>query len=83
MQAMSLVTGDEFLVQYNLTIDSDDLFDYIEKIQHDYLPHPGLIQNHANFDDSFGVFFARIIGSRGFCCSFNMVESEELFNLDM
>jgi hypothetical protein len=83
MQAMSLVTGDEFLLPYNLTIDSDDLFDYIQKIQMDYLPLPLGISNQAYFDDNFGVFFAKIIGLRGFCYSFNMVESEGLFNLDM
>jgi hypothetical protein len=83
MQAMSLVTGDEFLLPYNLSIDSDDLFDYIQKIQMDYLPPPNGIFNQANFDDKFGVFFAKIIGSRGFCYSFNIVESEKLFNLDM
>jgi hypothetical protein len=82
MQAMSLVTGDEFLLQYNLTIDADDLLDYIQKIQMDFAPAPVFFPNKANFDDNFGVFFAKIIGSRGFCYSFNMVDSKELFNLD-
>jgi hypothetical protein len=83
MQVMSLVTGDEFLLQYNLTIGVDELLDYIQKIQMDFLPVPRDITNGAHFDDKFGVFFAKIIGSRGFCYSFNMVGSEELFNLDM
>jgi hypothetical protein len=37
----------------------------------------------ANFDDFFGVDFARIIGSSGFCYNFNMIDADELFNLDM
>jgi hypothetical protein len=32
MQAVALVTGDEFLAGYNLTIDTDDVLNFIKEL---------------------------------------------------
>jgi hypothetical protein len=80
MQAIALVTGDEFLAPFNLTIDTDDVLDYMLKL----LSRPkqiGYLRDY-HFDDSFGIDFAVIVGSSGFCFSFNVVNAEELFNLE-
>jgi hypothetical protein len=35
MQAIGLVTGDEFLVPFNLTIDTDDVLKYMKHLTWD------------------------------------------------
>jgi hypothetical protein len=81
MQAIALVTDDNFLEQFNLTIDTDDILTYLEKL---HMPWeiPGFTRG-AHFDDFYGVFYAKIIGSAGFCYDFNMIEAQDLFNLDL
>jgi hypothetical protein len=78
MQAVALVTGDEFLVPFNLTIETRDVLDYIENINYLWKSY----ENYATFDNLFGIDFASIIGSSGFCYNFNMIDADELFNLD-
>jgi hypothetical protein len=79
MQAVALVTGDEFLVPYNLTIEASDVLDYIAKLNYKW----DLYENFATFDNFYGVDFAFIIGSSGFCYNFNIIDAEKLFNLDL
>jgi hypothetical protein len=81
MQAVSLVTGDEFLIPYNLTIDTEDVLDYIRKLLLEW--NDNLVSKNADFDDKFGVDFAEVIGSSGFCYNFNMADANEIFNLNM
>jgi hypothetical protein len=78
MQAVALVTGDEFLVSFNLTIDTADVFDFIDQLNVDYDTY----ENYGIFDDYYGIDFARIIGPTGFCFNFNMITTAELFHLD-
>jgi hypothetical protein len=79
MQAVALVTGDDFLVPFNLTIDTADVLSYIDKLSYkwDYW------NNFATFDDFFGIDFASMIGPAGFCFNFNMIDALELFHLDL
>jgi acid-sensing ion channel, other len=79
MQAVALVTGDEFLVPFNLTIDANDVVNYIKKLTDSWKT----ILDNINFDDQYGVAFAEIIGPFGFCYNFNLIRSTELFNLDI
>ena len=81
MQAVELVTGDEFLVPYNLTIDAGDVLDYIKNLTWDWM-HADLY-HIINFDNYYGVDFAEIIGPSGFCYNFNLVDADELFRLEM
>jgi hypothetical protein len=81
MQAVGLVTGDEFLVPYNLTIDTEDTLEFMKKLLFPWkLKH---FIRHATFDEIFGIDFALIIASSGFCYNFNLINPEELFNLKM
>jgi hypothetical protein len=78
MQVVALVTGDEFLVPYNLTIDTEDVLVYINLLSKAYETY----QNFVTFDDYYGIDFARVIGSTGFCYNFNMVNASQLLRLD-
>lgn len=81
MQAVGLVTGDEFLVPYNLTIDVVDVLDYIKNLTWNWMDRK--LFHVINFDDYYGIDFAEIVGSTGFCYNFNMIDADELFHLDM
>jgi hypothetical protein len=78
MQAVALVTGDEFLVPYNLTIDADDVLDYMKSLTWRWFK---LFQNTA-FDDSYAIRFAPIIGFSGFCFTFNIVQPDVIFRIE-
>jgi hypothetical protein len=77
MQAVALVTSDEFLVQYNLTIDTDDVIDYIRILSIDWTK----TTMTSYFDDLYGIDFAAIISPFGFCYNFNLVEAHRVFEL--
>jgi hypothetical protein len=81
MQVIALVTEDSFLDQFNLTIDSKDILTYMKKLHTPW--QVDSVTRDAHFDDFYGVFFAMIIGTSGFCYNFNMIESQNLFNLNL
>jgi hypothetical protein len=81
MQAVSLVTNDEFLIPYNLTIDTKDVLYYIRKLLLEWKDR--YISRNAYFADKFGIDFAEVIGSSGFCYNFNMADANEIFNLNL
>lgn len=78
MQAVALVTGDEFLLSYNVSIDTDDIRSYIVDL-HDLWDQ----ENDAFFDDIYGIDFAFIIGPSGCCYNFNLADPDDLFHLDV
>jgi hypothetical protein len=78
MQAIALVTGDEFLLPFNLTIDISDVLNFIKSLTYDYQR-----KNYANFDDFYGIDFSLVFSPTGFCYTFNMVQAVELFHLDV
>jgi hypothetical protein len=80
MQAVALVTGDEFLVSFNMTIDANDVLDYIKKLTWKWFDRR--LVNDIGFDDFYGIYFADIIGSSGICYSFNIVVPEKIFHLE-
>jgi hypothetical protein len=81
MQAVGLATGDEFLVRYNLTIDTGDVLDYLGKL---FVMWNDLsFKRVAHFDNTFGVDFTILAGPGGFCYNFNLVDAEDLLNLDL
>jgi hypothetical protein len=79
MQAVALVTGDEFLVPYNLTTDTVDVLDYIGSLNFNW----DVRENDATFDDYYGVDLAYVIGPAGFCFNFNMINAGKLFHLNL
>jgi hypothetical protein len=81
MQAVSLVTSDEFLIPYNLTINTEDVLHYIRKLLLEW--NDDNVTRNANFDHKYGIDFAEVIGSSGFCYNFNMADADEIFNLNL
>jgi hypothetical protein len=80
MQAIALVTGDEFLVPFNLTIDTNDVLEHIKNLTWNW-NHKNYFQK-VHFDDDYGIDFAEIIGASGFCYNFNLVDADELVFLN-
>jgi hypothetical protein len=81
MQAVALVTGDEFLVTYNLTIDIHDVLIYIHDLTFKWSDTRTM--KYATFDDFYGVDFAYMVGPTGFCYNFNMIDADKLFDLKL
>jgi hypothetical protein len=81
MQVVGVVTGDEFLLNYNLTIDTENLLHYLEYLGFYWFKTD--LDNYATFDDFYGIDFSLFNAPGGYCYSFNMVLADELFNLDM
>jgi hypothetical protein len=79
MQVVSLVTGDAFLSGYNITVDTTDFLKYLRKLTWEW--NQGNLMHEMGFDDSFGMYFAEIIGYSGYCYNFNMLFSHDLFHL--
>jgi hypothetical protein len=79
MQAIALVTGDDFLLSFNLTIDTGNVLDYLRKLLVPW-KHESYARS-AHFDDYYGVDFATTLGPTGFCYNFNMIDAQDLFNL--
>jgi hypothetical protein len=79
MQAIGLVTNDDFLVPYNLSIETYDVLNYIKILTWDW---DGAMMHTIHFDDYYGIDFAEIIGQSGFCYNFNMVNASDLFHLE-
>jgi hypothetical protein len=83
MQVVALVTGDEFLISYNLTIDTADFMGYLRNLSWDWRQGTWRrIQYHFEFDERFGTNFSEILGPIGICTNFNMIQADELFYLD-
>lgn len=80
MQAVGLVTGDDFLAPYNLSIGTEDVVEVIKKLTLKW--DTSVTEQEINFDDTYGVRFAEILGPLGFCYSFNIAEASELYNLE-
>jgi hypothetical protein len=79
MQAVAIVTGDEFLVSYNITIDTKNVERHINNLVWNWQTD----QPHGiGFDDLYGVRFAKILGSSGFCFTFNIVPPDKIFYLE-
>jgi hypothetical protein len=77
MQAVALVTEDDFLVSYNLTIDTEDVRFLIKKLSYDW-PNK-FYASDAFFNDHYGINFAPIPAPSGICYNFNMIDAEDLY----
>lgn len=80
IQAIGLVTSDDFLARYNLTVETDDVLGYIKNLTWDWNSRKLIHMIH--FDDHYGIDFAEMIGPTGFCYNFNMVEAWKILYLD-
>jgi hypothetical protein len=81
MQAVALLTGDEFLVRYNLTIDAHDVLGYMHKLNYKWTDKS--FKKYTTFDDYYYIEFAYMVGPTGFCYNFNMIDADKLFDLKL
>jgi hypothetical protein len=81
MQAVALVTGDEFLVSYNLTISTEKVLSCFVGLLNKW--DQKYVQREAYFDDKYAAEFNLVMGPSGFCYNFNLANAEELFNPDL
>lgn len=94
MQAIELITKDNFLEQFNISIDTSDIMYYMKKAMHvwfdsdyyenyeDFEEKEYTYYNEIHFMYRFQVEFAEIITSKGFCYSFNIGDASNLFHLE-
>jgi hypothetical protein len=80
MLAVALVTGDEFLVGYNLSIDTSDI---INSISHLNFLWDEMKLRKGFFMDHYAIDFAAIPGASGICYNFNMVDAHDLYHLEL
>ena len=82
MQAVGLVMNDDFLlkylIDYNITIPTDDLMEDISKLN----PH-FRYSMQASFIKKYGINFAKIITPWGYCNTFNIIDAKDLLNLNV
>lgn len=86
MQAVGLVAKDGFLTNYNISIDANDVFEYIVKLKRLWHTEKwetgvGDFGNKIDFADEYGVKLAEIITALGFCYCFNVIDASELYHL--
>lgn len=81
MHAIGLVMNDDFLlnylIDYNITIPTDDLMDYISQLN----PHFRW-RVEASFMKKYGINFAKIITPWGYCNTFNILDAKDLLHLN-
>lgn len=78
MQVVSLVTGDEFLNDYDLNLDTKHFYDYLKNITFNWNDDADA-SSHFDFNELIGVELSEVITSNGFCHSFNIPDSEKVF----
>lgn len=88
MQAIELIARDDFLAQYNVSIDTSDVIEYMRKairvwdLQGKYDKNLGTYSHEMNFKDKYLIEFAEIITSNGFCYSFNIADAKDILKLE-
>lgn len=87
MQAVGLVAKDDFLTNYNITIDASDVVDYIVALKRTwhtdgYNAEIGGFGNKMDFADKFGALLAEIVTPWGLCYCFNVIDANELYHLE-
>jgi acid-sensing ion channel, other len=77
---VALVTSDEFLADFNLTIDTADVLEYIRNLTWIWR---GIGLPSIDFDDQYGIEFAQIVTPSGLCENFNLILANDLFNTEI
>lgn len=81
MQAIALATGDEFLVPYNLTIDTENIEYYLLELTLEFGEKKK--ERTVHFDDRYVAVLMLVLGPSGYCYSFNVAAEDEVFNMDV
>lgn len=80
MQAFGLIIRDNFLADYNVSVDANDVTDYMHKLIPDWRDRWNY--NEASFLDYYDVDLAEVITAWGFCYTFNIIDARELIDLE-
>jgi hypothetical protein len=80
MLAVALVTGDEFLVGYNVSIDTSDIMASMNRLNFVW---DQVKYRYAFFVDRYTIDFVAIAGASGICYNFNMVDAADLYHLEL
>jgi hypothetical protein len=85
MQITSLISNDEAMLTFNLSIPTDDFVDRLDDFisfwnyqEGDFYPR----DQYAMWDSHFEVNFTRILQPEGFCYTFNLPMISEFFHVD-
>lgn len=80
MQVVSLVTGDEFLNNFDLDLDTNQFFSYLENITLDM--RDTFYTRRLYMNEYVGVELSRIITFNGYCYSFNIPDADNIFHVE-
>jgi hypothetical protein len=83
MQATALVTGDEFLLKYNIEIDASDVYEHFLVYNFEHRSSDGHLAGIIHFDDRWGANLAKLYTAIGPCFTFNNLNADQFYNLDL
>lgn len=88
MQVIGLISNDDFLIDQNISIATDDFIEILRDFQvttmiMDY-SDPRVVRNHftLDYDKKENVKLIEILSKTGFCYTFNIINVTDLFNLE-
>ena len=74
MHVIGLIMNDDFLVQFNLSLSTENITDYFHKVQRIIFD-----QYSGSFIQKYKINFAKVLTPFGFCLSFNNMDYSEMF----
>lgn len=77
MHAIGLIMNDDFLVQFNLSLSTENITESFYKIQRI------LIEGYrGSFIQKYSISFSKILTPFGLCLTFNNIDASELFQFN-
>lgn len=84
MAAVDLIMDDDSTLPFNVTFDELELINILRKYVFErWTSERRILQHDGSWRDMFEVKIATVITRFGFCATFNIIEPDELFNLDL
>lgn len=85
LQVISLVTQDDFLSQFNVSIPTDRfidrLSDFVNFHDNNFYKIGFNVEDKGNWTNQYKVNYTQVIGRRGLCFTFNFPTSRNFFNV--
>lgn len=77
MHAIGLIMNDDFLVQFNLSLSTENITDYFYKV------HRIIFEYYkGSFIQKYKINFAKVLTPFGLCFTFNNMDSSEMFHIN-
>jgi hypothetical protein len=84
LAAIDLIMDDDSTLPFNITFNGLELIDILRKyIFERWTSDRRILQNSGSWRDMFEMKIATIVTRFGFCATFNIIEPDELFILDL